>query len=192
MNSRRYSMETRAQKAEATRQRIRGAARDLFVARSSGFTLGDVAAAAGTSVQTVLRAFGSKEALIAAAMGGSIREESYRPGQPTASPEQAVSLLFEDYEEIGDRVIRMLAAEDEVPAVAELVAGGRARHRSWTENAFETQLRQLSGAERERVLTALTVAMDVYVWKVLRRDLHLERPVAEAVVLCLVRGALGI
>jgi hypothetical protein len=45
-------------------------------------------------------------------------------------------------------------------------------------------------AERERVLTALIVAMDVYVWKLLRRDLRLDRPAAEAVMVRLVRGDL--
>jgi len=183
-------METRGQQAEATRQRIRDAARDLFVARSSGFTLENVAAAAGTSVQTVLRAFGSKDALIAAAVG-SIREATYRPGELAVSPEQAVGLLFDDYEEIGDRVIRMLASEDQVPGFAEIAADGRARHRRWTEEAFETQLRELPAAERDGALTALAVAMDVYVWKILRRDLQLDRSAAEAVVLRLARGAVG-
>lgn len=191
MNPRPYSMENRARRAEATRQRILDAARDLFEAKSSGFTLENVAAAAGVSVQTVLRAFGSKEALMVAAVG-SLRDDHSRPVERTASPERAVIRLFDDYEEIGDRVIRILAAEDQVTGFAEVAPLGRANHRQWTEQTFEGYLQQHPAAERERVLTALIVATDVYVWKVLRRDLRLDRPAAEAVMVRLVRGALEI
>jgi AcrR family transcriptional regulator len=180
MNSRRYSMETRARQAEATRQRILDAARDLFETKSSGFTLENVATAAGTSVQTVLRAFGSKEELIMAVIG-SVRDRS-RPFERAASAEQAVTRLFDDYEEIGDRVVRMLAVEDQVAGFADLARLGRANH---------AQLDRCAEGEREAAVTALVVAMDVYVWKVLRRDLRLDRPAAEAVMLRLVRGALG-
>ena len=181
-------METRARQAEATRQRILDAARDLFETKSSGFTLENVATAAGTSVQTVLRAFGSKEELIMAVIG-SVRDRD-RPFERAASPEQAVRRLFDDYEEIGDRVVRMLAVEDQVAGFADLARVGRANHRAWVQKSFEAQLNRAAG-EREAVVTALVVAMDVYVWKVLRRDLRLDRPAAEAVMLRLVRGALG-
>jgi AcrR family transcriptional regulator len=164
MNSRRYSMATRARSAEATRQRILDAARDLFEAKSSGFTLENVATAAGVSVQTVLRAFGSKDELIMAVIG-SVRDRS-RPFGRAASPEQAVTRLFDDYEEIGDRVVRMLAVEDQVAGFADLARLGRANHREWVQKSFEARLDRCAAGEREAVVTALVLAMDVYVWKV--------------------------
>jgi AcrR family transcriptional regulator len=190
MNTRRYSMATRGRQAEATRERILAAARDLFDAKSSGFTLESVAGAAGVSVQTVLRAFGSKEALIIAAVG-TFRGGRSRPVEQAASPEQAVRRLFDDYEEIGDRVVWILAEEHQVAGFAEVTSLGRANHRQWVEQSFEVQLRQHPADELEGVVTALVVAMDVYVWKVLRRDLGLDRPAAEAAMVRLVRGALG-
>jgi AcrR family transcriptional regulator len=190
MNSRRYSMQTRARQAEATRQRILDAARELFDATSSGFTLEKVAAAAGTSVQTVLRAFGSKDALVMAAMG-SLRDDRSRPVERAATPEQAVRRIFDDYEEIGDRVVRILAEEHQVAGFAEIARLGRANHRKWVEQSFEVQLDRRAAGEREAAVTALAVAMDVYVWQVLRRDLRLDRPAAEAAMVRLVRGALG-
>ena len=44
--------------------------------------------------------------------------------------------------------------------------------------------------QRGRVLVALLAATDVYVWKLLRRDLCLDRKASESAVGRLVRGAL--
>jgi hypothetical protein len=53
-----------AAKAEATRGCIRRCAAQLYLARSiDEFTLEEVATAAGTTVQTVLRAFGGRDQL---------------------------------------------------------------------------------------------------------------------------------
>src|ERR1700678_1173867 len=151
MNTRRYSMATRGRQAEATRQRILAAARDLFAAKSSGFTLESVAGAAGVSVQTVLRAFGSKEALIIAAVG-TFRGGRSRPVERAASPEQTVRRLFDDYEEIGHRVVWILAEEHQVTGFAEAARLGRANHRGWVEQSFEAQLRQHPAGEKEAVV----------------------------------------
>ena len=62
-------MAVRGEQAAATRSRILDAARAQFDLRSSDFTLDTVATAAGVSVQTVLRAFGSKHGLVIAAIG---------------------------------------------------------------------------------------------------------------------------
>src|SRR5579872_5669551 len=60
-----YDMSNRAAQAEATRTRIRQAAAALYRARSlDEFTLEEVARRAEVTVQTVLRAFKSKDQLI--------------------------------------------------------------------------------------------------------------------------------
>ena len=71
MKSRQYSSEVRAQQAAATRQRILEAAQALFADSTADFTLDRVAADASVSVQTVLRAYGSREKLILEAIRGS-------------------------------------------------------------------------------------------------------------------------
>ena len=191
MNSRRgYSMTVRDEKAAATRRRILDAARELFTSASTGFTLDEVARRAGTSVQTVLRAYGSKERLIVAAIG-TIREDAPARDAVPTSMSDAIDQLFDDYEEIGDRVIRMLAEEGRIPAFATAAEIGRAQHRGWVEAAFASGLEALPPRERRDATTALVAATDVYVWKLLRRDLGLERGAAQTIVTRLVRGALS-
>ena len=182
-------METRGRQAAATRQRILDAARGLFDDRSSGFTLQNVAAAADVSVQTVLRAFASKEALIVAAIG-TFRDRADTFEVPR-SPAEAVSQLFDDYEQIGDRVIRMLAEEHQVAGFADVARQGRERHRAWVEAAFAPELAGRTTRERRHTLVALAAATDVYIWKLLRRDLGLGRAESQSAVTRLVRGALG-
>ena len=182
-------MAVRGQKAEATRQRILEAARDQLDLRRSGFTLERVAAAAGVSVQTVLRAFNSREGLIVEAIGTFRSEVPDRSAVP-ASVDEAVALVVADYEAIGDRVIWMLAEEHRVNGFAEVAAEGRQRHRAWVEAALAHQLADLQPAARELAVLAVLGALDVYVWKLYRRDLGLSRSETEAVMARLVRGAL--
>jgi len=182
-------MAVRAGKAAATRSRILEVAQELFVADSADFTLEKIAAMAGVSVQTVLRAFGNKETLILEAIGTfrSTREPLLVDAPGSVS--DAVSRLFDDYEEIGDRVIRMLAEEHRVPGFAAVAEVGRARHREWVEAAFAEQLKACPARESSRILVALLAATDVYVWKLLRRDFGLDRKQSEAAVGLLIRGA---
>jgi AcrR family transcriptional regulator len=185
-----YSSEVRSRQAAATRLRILCAAQDAFVDPSHDFTLEQVAAAAGVSVQTVLRAFGSKEGLILEAIGTMREREDRTSIEPAASVPAAVATLFDDYEEIGDRVVRMLAEEHRIPGFAEVAAGGRAMHRAWVESTFSPWTRGIPARRRGEVVTALVAATDVYVWQLLRRDLGLGRRQAQSVVERLVRGAL--
>jgi AcrR family transcriptional regulator len=190
MNRRSYSMGVRAEKAEATRQRILEVTRALFDSRSTDFPLERVAADAGTSVQTVLRAFGSKNGLLMAAIG-SVRGQPLAPDRVPDSVDDAVTQLVGDYEEIGDRVIRMLAEERRVAGFAAAAADGRANHRAWVEAVFAADLDAVPAGRRQALLTALLAVTDVYVWKLLRRDLALDRAAVEATVRGLVVSVLA-
>lgn len=182
MPQRAYSMERRSAMAEATKARIRLAAVELHAERLwDGFTLQEVARRAGVTVQTVLRVYGSKEALALLALEASALRDR-RPSSPPGDVAAAIRALYQDYEEIGDRVIRCLAEEPRRPALASQVEAGRRAHRQWLATVFAPQLRARVGRARERLLHALIVATDVYAWKVLRRDLGLDRDVAEGVV----------
>ena len=185
-----YSSTLRSEKAAATRQRIVDVAQRLFVDPSTEFTLERVAAQSEVSVQTVLRAFGSKEAMILAAIGTFRQADEPRFVGPSGSIGAIVGRLFDDYEEIGDRVIRMLAEEFRIPGFAEATAVGRARHREWVTAAFAEQLGAHPARKRKLVLTAVLAATDVYVWKLLRRDLKLDRKTSQSIVERLVSGAL--
>jgi AcrR family transcriptional regulator len=187
--SRAYSMDVRRRKAAATRERVLEVTQELFAARSTEFTLENVASTAGTSVQTVLRAFGSKEKLILEAMG-SFRSTVPPRDELPRSTADAVARLFDDYEVIGDRVVGMLAEEHRVPGLELVATEGRERHRAWVEAAFATQLAGHPARTRRAVMPALLAATDVYVWKLLRRDLGFDRRAAQAAVERLVRGVL--
>jgi AcrR family transcriptional regulator len=188
MNSTRraYSLGLRAVKADATRARVRAAAVALHAERLwQGFTLEEVARRAGTTVQTVLRLYGSKEALSALAMEASAARE--RRATPPGDVAAAVGALFDDYEVIGDQVIQCLAEEPRHPTFPSMELGRQA-HRRWIEAVFAPDLAARDGAASARLLHALIAASDVYVWKLLRRDLGLARPAAEAVVQDMIHG----
>jgi len=190
MNERRgYSMAVRGPRAAATRERILATARELFDSRSTDFTLEGVAAAAGVSVQTVLRAFGNKEHLVIAAIG-TVRDTVPEPDERPRSIHDAVERLVDDYEEIGDRVILVLAEEHRIVAFAAVAAEGRERHRQWVSAVFADELSAHRGAPRDETMAALLVPTDVYTWKLLRRDLGLDRDATAAVIERLVRGVL--
>lgn len=192
MNLRRsYSSTIRAERAAATRRRILDAAQELLTDPSKDFTLERVAAAAGVSVQTVLRGFASREGLIVEAIGTFRESVGPVTVEPFAIVADAVTRLFDDYEQIGDRVVRMLADEHRVPGFADVAAHGREMHRQWVQAAFADRLRRFRGRTRSNVTTAVIAATDVYVWQLLRRDLGIERAEAERIVVRLVRGALG-
>jgi AcrR family transcriptional regulator len=173
-----YRQSARAQAAEETAERIL----DAFAARVRDgwfeeIRLDDVAREAGVTVQTVIRRFGGKEGLLDATRDRLASEiESRRtvtPGDVTG----AVGVLITDYETVGDMVMRMLAQEDRYPAVRRTTDLGRAFHRSWLAAAFAPWLDTMSADDAQRRLDALVVATDVYVWKLLRRDMG--RPLPE-------------
>ena len=98
MNRRAYSSEVRTRRAAATRARILEAAQELFVDREHDFTLDRVAKAADVSVQTVLRAFGSREGLVLAAIGTMREREDRATIEPATTIRAAIAALFDDYE----------------------------------------------------------------------------------------------
>ena len=193
MNSRRaYVMRERAETAAATRRRILDAAvTGVWNRRRSEVRLEDVAREAGVTVQTVLRVYGTRGHLIDAAwevVGRRIRAQ--REAAPPGDVPGTVTALFDHYEEMGDFVIRNLAEEDRLPEVKEWLTYGRAAHRRSMRRQFAPWLEVGSARDRRERLDALVVACDVYVWKLLRRDLRLARREAEARVRRIVRGLL--
>jgi AcrR family transcriptional regulator len=182
-SKRRYDMTARAAKAEATKERIRSGAMELYLQRPiEEFTLEAIAVRAGTTVQTVLRTFGSKDELIYAALAemaaGGVFLKPTQPGDIKA----AISAFFDIYEAVGDLVVRRLEEEQRRPALKPSLDQGRENHRDGVKTVFAPQLGQLHGAARAQLLTMLVVMTDVYVWKLLRRDMALGRSAAEAIV----------
>lgn len=171
-----YRMVARAESAARTGERIIDAAVEMFFQEpASVISLDEVADRAGVSVQTVIRRFGGREGLLAAAAereSGRVRQErTVTPGDV----EGAVRVLIEHYERIGDLVLRMLAEAPRSAAVREIVDQGRGLHREWCASAFAPALEGLSAPERARRLAQVVAVCDVYTWMLLRRQSGLSR-----------------
>ena len=185
-------MAARADAAAETATRILDATIDVFWERPTDqVSLEEVARRAGVTKQTVLRRFGSKDALMAAAAEQTLARVRAERGEVVAGDVAgAVAVLAGHYERMGDGVLRMLAEETRNPELRELADSGRGYHADWCERAFAPALAGLRGAERERRLAQLITVTDVYAWKLLRRDRGLSRRQTEAAMRELVE-ALG-
>ncbi|HEV2815089.1 MAG TPA: helix-turn-helix domain-containing protein [Solirubrobacteraceae bacterium] len=190
---RRYRMVARAEAAAETRERMLATAWRLFADRPyEEVRLGDVAAEAGVTVQTLHARFGPKDALFVAAWRWKMAPVgAQRDTAPVGDVRAAVRVLYDSYEADGDAALRLLAQEHRIPAVREMTDGGRAWHRAWVERTFAPLLDGLRGAERERRLVATVVATDLLVWKLLRREMGLGRAAAEQIVTEMVTAPKG-
>lgn len=179
-----YRMAARAEAAAQTRVRLLSAAWQQFASHPyEDVLLRNIAADAGVSAQTLHTAFGSKEQLFTTAyLWWGQRVIAERDVAPVGRPAEAIANLFEAYEEHGAAVLRMLSQEERIPAVRQVTDAGRAYHRAWAAKTFAPLLHGLRGAARERRLSAIVVATDLLVWKLLRRDMGLERDEAERIV----------
>jgi AcrR family transcriptional regulator len=184
-----YNMTARAAKAAATRKRIRVAAVELYCARPvEEFILEEVAQRAGTTVQTILRTFGSKDELIYAALDEMAAGGTFlKPAQP-GDIKAAVTAFFDIYEGVGDFVMQRLNEERRRPGLKPSLDQGREHHRDGVKAVFAPQLERLHGPARSQLLTALIVLTDIYVWKLLRRDMALSRSAAETIIRKMIIG----
>ncbi|WP_457963313.1 TetR/AcrR family transcriptional regulator [Arthrobacter sp. D1-29] len=172
-----YRMAARSDAAAATAEAILDAVTELFWEQPSDqIRLDEVAARSGVTVQTVIRRFGNKDKLFAAAAERqSERVVQARSRVVPGDVPGAVANLMEHYELMGDRVLRMLAEEGRIPAIKVLADQGRLLHRQWCEHAFAPFLPDQPAAVRKRRLAQLVTICDVYTWKLLRRDSALTR-----------------
>jgi AcrR family transcriptional regulator len=172
-----YRMAARADAAQATAARLLDAAVTRFTDTAyEDVSLEEIAQAAGVTKRTLLRRYGSKDALFVAAMDRAAHEMMRsRDAAPVGDVAGAVTNLVDHYERWGENRLRLLAQEDRIPVVAENVQGGRRYHWSWVEQKFAPLIGGLEGSARTRRIAALVAITDVYTWKLLRRDLGLSR-----------------
>lgn len=185
-----YKQVARAQAQQRTRDALLDAAdEELSKGGLSKASLETVAAKAGVTKQTVLRHFGSKEGLIEAAIRRAseiVRKE--RAHAPIGDVAGAVRNLMGHYERYGDVVMRVLAEEHRIPLVRKMTDRGRKVHREWVARTFEPQLANLGDEVRKRRMAQLVAVCDVYVWKLLRRDMKLGVTQAEIALIELIEG----
>ena len=188
MNTKRsYTMGARAQAVEETRSRIILALFELSGVRMfPDISLEDVAVTAGVSVQTVLRHFGSRDALIDATMDYSINRVTQERAAPVGDVDAAMRVLLDHYELRGNTALLMLAQETADPQIAAITQRGRLMHRTWVEDVFAPY-----AAEADGLVDLLVVATDVYAWKLLRHDRGHSRSQTEQLMKKLVQAVLA-
>lgn len=183
-------MGTRATAVEKTGRRLIAATQALVAERHfEQVTLAAVATRAGVTLQTALRRFGSKSALVAAAAAdGVARVEAQRSEAPVGDAPAALKNLFDHYEEWGDGVLRLLAQEERFEEIAKITRRGRKVHTDWVDRVFAPHLARCRGRARRIRRAQLVAVCDVYVWKLLRRDLGLSRAESERAVLQIIEA----
>jgi AcrR family transcriptional regulator len=161
-----YTMVARAEAVAETRRRIIEALFELGRERMfPDISLDDVAAAAGVSVQTILRHFKSRAGLAEATMDHAIATVAEERRAPVGDVDAAVAVIVEHYEDRGRTALLMLAQESSDSQVAELTRRGRAMHRAWVTDVFAP-----FAGPHDPLIDLLVVATDVYTWKLLRID----------------------
>jgi AcrR family transcriptional regulator len=190
-NTRPYTMTTRAEATERTRNRIMDAALALSTEKPlAAISLPDIARLAEVSVQTVLRQFESRDGVLDAtidfARAAVTAERRTTPGDvPTA-----IRVLVDHYERRGDGVLLLLGQETWEARAATVTEGGRRLHREWVTEVFAPILAHAPADGRDELVDLLVVATDVYTWKLLRRDRRLSRSDTVSRMLLLVESVL--
>jgi AcrR family transcriptional regulator len=179
-----YRQTARAASTESLRQKIISVFSDLIIIRwIDEITLDEVAASAGTTRQTVIRLFGGKEGVLSAVIDAFHAKAAPRlEMQQGVCDLTAIHAVVEHYEVVGDIAFRFLAQEDRHPALRPQLEFGRQVHRSWVAAQFSATLGALGDEERDRHITRLVVATDLYTWKLLRRDFGHTQAETEALI----------
>lgn len=172
-----YRMTNRATAAAHTADRILDAAKKLFVEKViADITLADIAARSGVTVQTILRRFGDKDSVFAAAIarfGDQVRAE--RNHAVPNDLDDIVANLLQHYERWGHLMVKMLGEEATNPALRDTVAAAKAYHRVWCESVFSDALADLPKTVRSRRLAQLVAICDLRTWELLHIDAGLSR-----------------
>ncbi len=166
-----YRLAARAEARDERRRRILEAAYEVFGARRyEDVTLAEVAAKAGTSERTVYRLFGTKKRLLTSWLR-EVAPGIGPPPDPSVRHDSRafVRIMVAFYETRGPSLLNMLAQEDSVPALRQLLDWGREKYDEGIERGLGHLLRGFRGAARKRRHMQLVVICDVYTWSLLRR-----------------------
>lgn len=183
----------RADAAVTERHILEAAGHIIYTEDFDALSMRRVAAQAGVSLSTVVRHFGTKDALLAALVAHGDNDEErndHRSAMTQGDVAAAVQLVASDYEQSGKDLLHMLGQEHRFPALSQLLDVGRRGHRRWVRWAFAPQLAERNEAARSQVEDLLVVATDVYTWKLLRRDQGLSRDETAAAMLRIVEALL--
>ncbi len=170
--------------SDDTEQEILEAAGEIIATEDfDSLSMRRVAAKANVSLSTVVRHFGTKDALLAALVARGDEDDErdqLRKKMEQGDVAAAVHVVVSDYEQAGHQLMNMLSQEHRFPALSELLDIGRRGHRRWVRWAFAPQLAGRSRAGKAQLEDLLVVTTDVYTWKLLRIDRGLSARATDA------------
>lgn len=175
-------MTARAQSAARTADRILDATLANYAALPfDALRLEQIATDAGVTVQTVLRRFGSKSALVCAlVVREAQRIADTRAGAPPADLAAVVAELVDHYERYGALISKMYAEAPAVDGLPELAQRAREGHTEWCASVLRALApRAASDAVR---LAQLVVALDATSWRILRLERELSQEQTAAAI----------
>jgi len=184
---RRYRQDARARSVEATRRRILAATEALLREDSAGaVSIATVAHAAGTTVATILRHFGTKDALVAAALSAAVTQvRTKRPRVPPGDSLGAARVLADEYER---HAPLLRAAEAALPTARRDFEAAHRLHRDWLARTFAPGLSFLAPVVHRRRLAQLVAVSGPAPWRTLREVEHLGSAQAQAALAELLRA----
>jgi len=187
-----YQMSKRAESAAQTERRIFEATTALWHERPvAEITLEAIAERAGVSTRTIIRRYGSKEGLFETCIKkDSSNMETARDKAEEGDVEGAIHYLLTDYETHGDAMIRTLAVEDQLDIAHRVLQTGRSQHQQWCGRIFSSFLPDIKSVHYESELMAFVAATELYLWKLLRRDLEHSLEETQEIFMRLVNGLL--
>jgi AcrR family transcriptional regulator len=154
-------------------------------------TLNAIAAEARTTRQTVLRLFGSKDGLLAAAIDIWPDEVAKTYSRPQCkTPEELASAMVDMLEDLGPMFLRLLALAPRHSELKRFVALGRERHRQWFIESLSGFLNDLPPEAVEQAIAECLIATDTYTWSLLRHEFGRSRAQTQATMATMMRRAL--
>jgi AcrR family transcriptional regulator len=168
-----YQMSERAKQVARNDRKIMNAMSDLWIELPlSEITLDKISQRSGVTVRTILRKFGSKDGLLEACIENDADRFTKMRMQVTPGDLDGIlDTLLEEYELMGDALIRSLTVEYNFHSTQGLLQKARTMHREWCAFVFEPYLPAKTSESFETVLSAFIASTEFYLWKLLRRDL---------------------
>jgi AcrR family transcriptional regulator len=187
-SARAYRSPRREEQARRTRERVIGAASELFLA--SGYTtttMRGVATAAGVAVQTVELAFGTKRALFKAVLDVTIagddrpipvlQRDQARAAESTTEVEPFLAIVGQLVRTVAGRVAGILAVlaeasrvDDDMAALGRELDAQRASTAAWIVRGVTERARLRSHVSHDHAVDTVWLLMDPLVFRRLTRD----------------------
>ena len=172
-----YNNANRELKAEETKLFIIKALGRLWTRYAiDDITLDMIAEEANVTKRTILRKFSSKEGLMTESLlydpaEISAKRDNAKPGEIN----DILKTLLSNYENIGDAAIRTINLESKLEVARQIGDRGRVIHRNWCKKVFAPYLPDPKSPDFEIQLISFISVTEIYLWKLMRKDLKLSK-----------------